>query len=78
MCHTLVERLSLLSAFNIKTQKSCKCVKQRLMPREMVTQNPSKLVCVLASKLVLGGFLFVVKLGSVGFEGSFYKLLVVN
>jgi hypothetical protein len=48
------------------------------MPREMATQNPSKLVCVLASKLVLGGFLFVVKLGSVGFEGSFYKLLVVN
>jgi len=70
-CHTLVERLSLLSTFNIKTQKSCKCVKQRLMPMEMATQNPSRLVCVLAFKLVLGGFIFVVNLGSVGFEGSF-------
>jgi hypothetical protein len=53
-------------------------VKQKLMPREMGTQNPSRLVCVLAFKLVLGGFLFVVNLGSVGFEGSFLKLLVVN
>jgi hypothetical protein len=48
------------------------------MPREMATQKPSRLVCVLTSKLVLGGFLFVVNLGSVGFEGSFKKLLVGN